>query len=363
MSDNRARLSFTPIAAPDRFVTGEKLTALKLNAAFQSAVNTAFLIAAAPPVPGMFRPWWWREEANRVELGDDRETITVSNLFVSIKTGLPLFVEHEEARFDGDDVEVFLTPEGKLETRPSGGELADREGLRIAMRRRGAAPRIDVPVAELGATTEIRAANERVCRAAGVWFQTALGKSQDFEFMDRLAFLRRGDALPERQTRSLSEVASVVRRRLGASPDVNLILPVLEMLVQPPESMAHDALRVWLTNWAETFESETILRSFFDSELELAPEVSLGPKSDSFWYEFDISLWNARKVELIADRSIHEARISFENFDGRNHMNTMTPLPGGRFSVSLDCSPDSTSLNVLANSDDIVLRLRLVQER
>ena len=51
MSDNHTTLRFSPIAAPDRFVKAEKLAAQKLNDALQSVVNTAFLIASAPPVP------------------------------------------------------------------------------------------------------------------------------------------------------------------------------------------------------------------------------------------------------------------------------------------------------------------------
>ena len=362
MSDNHATLTFSPIAAPDRFVKGEKLAAQKLNAALQSVVNTAFLIASAPPVPGMFRPWWWSEEANRIGVDEAGDTITVGNLFVTLKTGLPLFVEHAEARFDGDNVEVFLTAQGKLVTRSAGDELADRENLRIATRRRGTGPRIDVPVAELGATADIQAADERVCRAVGVWFRTAVEKSQDFDFLDRLASLRSRDALPERKTRALSEVAEAVRRCLGESPGVNLLPPDFEALVQPPESMARDVLRDWLTKWAETFESKAILRSFFNPVSELKAELSPGPRSGQFWYEFDISLWNATEVELLSDKLLDKANLSFNSLKVGKYVPTMTRLPGGGFSVSLYPPSGSTSLNVLADSKDIDLRLRPVQE-
>ena len=362
MSDNHTTFRFSPTAAPDRFVKGEKLAAQKLNDTLQSVVNTAFLIASAPPVPGMFRPWWWREEANHIDFDDETNTIKVNNLFVTLKSGLPLFVEHEKARFDGDNVEVFLTEKRKLVTRPAGDELADWEGLRIATRRRGVGLRIDVPVAEFGATADIRAADERVCRAVGVWFRTAVGKSQDFDFLDRLARLRSGDVLPERQIRSLSEVAAAVRRRLGESPGINLLPHEFEVLVQPPESMARDILHDWLTKWAKTFESKAVRHSFFNPVSELKAELSPGPKYDQFWYEFDISLWNAAKVELLSDRLLHKAKFSFNNFKGRTPMATMISLSGGRFSVSLDCPSSSTSLNVLADGKDIDLRLRPVKE-
>ena len=132
--------------------------------------------------------------------------------------------------------------------------------------------------------------------------------------------------------------------------------------MQPPESMARDVLHDWLTKWAKTFESKAIRHSFFNPVSELKAELSPGPKCDQFWYEFDISLWNAAKVELLSDRLLHEAKLSFNNFKGRTPMATMTRLPGGRFSVSLDCASGSTSLNVLANGKDIDLRLRPVEE-
>ena len=368
MKDNHAPLVFTPIKAPGDFEKEELLRARKLNAALQSVVNTGFLIASAPPAPGIFRPWWWNQEANHVGLGDDGNMIVVNDMFVSLETGLPLFVKHAEVRFVVDGAGVFLTPEGTLEQkaksdREDGGEL-----MRIATHRRGEKPQIDVPVADLAATEELRAARECVCTAVGEWFRRGVGANERLVFMEDLAFLRHGDALPERQVRKLANVAAAIRQRLGDSPGANRIPRKLDEVVRPPGSMGHDALHVWLTTWGETFESEALLRSYFEPESLLEPRrlagrYKYGSQRYGSWYEFDLSSSKADKVELLASKLLPQARVSFNRRNRREALPRMERISEGRFSVLLLRPPDSTTLYVLADDEHLRLRLLSPEEK
>ena len=71
-----------------------------------------------------------------------------------------------------------------------------------------------------------------------------------------------------------------------------------------------------------------------------------------------------KNVELLSSRLLDQARVSFEDRKGRRVIRKMERLPGGWYSVLLDgCPADSTILNVLADSEDLTLRLRLIQEK
>ena len=364
MKDNHAPLAFTPTKAPGSFEKGELLKARKLNDALQSVANTGFLAASAPPVPGVFRPWWWNREANHVGLGDDENMIVVKNLFVSMETGLPLFVEHADVRFVVDGAGVYLTPDGTLTQKAHGDdECGGRESMRIATHRRGEEPQIDVLVADLGATEELRAVRERVCVVVGEWFRRGLGTSQHFAFMENLAFLRHGDALPERQVRKLAEVGATIRQRLGESTSANVIPPGLEGLEKPPESPGHDALCKWLTVWAKTFRSEALLRRYFEPESLLEPKRRPGQYKEGNWYEFDISSSNAKKVELLASKLLHQASASFNTRNRNSKIENMEPISEGRYSVVLNRPPGSTTLYVLADDEHLQLRLLTPQEK
>ena len=363
MKDNHAPLVFTPIKAPGNFEKKELLTACKLNAALQSVVNTGFLIASAPPAPGIFRPWWWNQEANHVGLGDDGNIIVVRDMFVSLETGLPLFVKHAEARFVVDGAGVFLTSEGTLTQKAESDHDGGREFMRIATHRCGEEPRVDVLVADLVATEELRAAHERVGAAVGKWFRRGVGANQRFDFMEDLAFLRNDDALPERQVRKLVDVAAAVRQRLGESPGANVIPRELDEVVRPPGSMGHDALHVWLTAWAETFESEALLRRYFEPDTLLEPRRLRGRYKYGWWHEFDISSSNAAELELLASKPLAQARVSFNRPNSRGAIPKMKMISEGRYSVLLARPPDSTTLYVLADDEHLRLRLLTPKEK
>ena len=361
MENNRVPLSFLPVEAPGSFKANELLTADKLNAALQSAVNSAFLVASAPPCSGIYHPWWWSREANYVGLGGDDNSIAVRDMFVSLESGTPLFIEHAEVKFVVDGAGVFLTSAGTLEQNVKGDGENGRELMRIATHRRGKKPRIDVPVAALVATKEIRAASQRVCATAGEWFRRAVEANQQFDFIEDLAFLRNGDAVPERQVRKLAEVAASVRRHLGKSSGANVVPPELDDLVRAPESLGHDALCTWLTTWTEIFESEALLRCFFDPEALLEPQVLPGRFTDGSWYKFDISSSNAEEMELLASKTLEQARVSFNKPDKRKAIPEMKKISEGRYSVLLTRPPNSTVLYVFADHGH--LRLRLLTPR
>lgn len=319
--------SSVTLASIPRFKPDELLTAVSLNQAFQSTATAAFLAAAAPPVAGLFRPWWWRDDAkstNRITIEDDG-TVVVECLFVSLENGSPLFVERGEAMGTGST--IFLAPTGSVE---SASDFDDVDGLVLARRQEGAILQIVAPVARLDATAETVNADARVRQAAEKWCEAA-NVHDAFGLAVAFGAINRGDDLPARRIRLLSDTAGTVLAQLSHSSEYGVAPESLHELKRLPDSMAHDALCEWLGRWADTFEDESLLRRFFRPRGWLYPEKSGNGRrgNGQRWWRFDLSDLETEVVELFSSSPLAQARWRFQESGNINAFRQTTVREDG----------------------------------
>ena len=330
MNDDRDSATLPWLAEFAWFKPDDILTAGNLNDAFRSTATAAFLAAAAPPVTGLFRPWWWRADAkstNQITLQDDG-TVVVKGLFALLENGSPLFVERKEAPATAAGSTIFLTAAGALQ---SGTDTDGPGGLMLAKREGGSSLRIVAPVAALDATAEIASAYARARDAAEKWREEAANVYGAFGLGEAFGALSRGDDLPARRIRLLSEMARAVLGHLESSPEVGVAPEGLGELARLPESTAHDELSEWLGRWAETFENESLLRRFFAPRGWLYPEKARNGRNGDGqrWWRFDLSELESEAVELFASRPLAQARWRFEDSGNINAFRQTTVREDG----------------------------------
>lgn len=328
MNEDRNSTSLTSLLNVEWFRSEEVLTAVNLNDAFRRTATAAFLAAAAPPAAGLFRPWWWGGDAkstNQIKLEDDG-TVVIEGLFASLVNGTPLFVERGETTTTGST--VFLKSTGSLE---SGTDFDDADGLILAKREKGGSLRIVAPVAALDATEEIANADERVREAAEKWQDEAANVHGVFGLAEAFGNLARGGDLPARRIRLLSEMAETVLQHLNDSPEVGAVPKSLSELTRLPESTAHDSLCEWLGRWADIFENQSLLRSFFAPRGWLYPEkVGNGCNWEGqTWWRFNLSDLENEVVELFSSRPLARARWRFEDSGNINAFRQTTVREDG----------------------------------
>lgn len=295
------------------FEKGDVLRAEELNAALRSGKNFALLCAAAPSATGLFRPWWWPADkpVNEIKVSEDKRAVELAALFVSLKSGTPMFVESEWVNDLEPEEAIVLTTNGI--DKKQGGGCPGGEALVLATLQDGDFE-IVAPVATLDATEELRRRNLCVIEAAKAWRDVARRKRY-IALAQAFGALVRGGSLRQRMG-MLSDVAGTLHGFLwetwgGGDDDVK----VLENLRLPPPD-SHNEISKWLKSWAKTFGDEKLRnRFFYPSEWRDAEDTKSGVNVHGFRrWRVDLTSSQAKmSVELEASTNFDGASWRFGN--------------------------------------------------
>ena len=231
------------------FEDGQILRAADLNTAFE----LMRLLRAAPPGPGLFRPWWARNDANLVTW--DNDTLTIHTCFAVCPDGMPVAIRNLEHPLR--DGETFcVASNGHVSISVADVHAPARDDCLILATACNEDPLQRATVATCNATQRLEDSFERMHVVASEWIQ-AIADNTPRSFFALASMWRNLHTMPP-----ATETATALRRMSDVAFAVSLLDSKLipPSLFTVPEPREHGAVCSWLKTWITTLTQRDLQR-------------------------------------------------------------------------------------------------------